>query len=109
MDTLRESAFPNILSLKFTAIEDSVDNTGAEKFKEGRTILDNFKEFFINKAGQEFDSECEKAMTDFLQKNSWQWKILPTKFFFCLNFIFCTVSQSINIFFVSINYKNRRD
>lgn len=72
MDTLRESAFPNILSLKFTAIEDSVDNTGAEKFKDGRTILDNFKEFFINKAGQEFDSECEKAMTDFLQKNSWQ-------------------------------------
>lgn len=69
METLRESAFPNILSLKFTNLEKVTENnSGAEKFHDGNSILDNFKEFFESKSGEKFTSDYEKAMGDFLKE-----------------------------------------
>lgn len=69
MESLRESAFPNILSLKFTKLERTVENDSSERnFSAGTSILNQFKEFFENKSREEFSSEYETAMKDFLKE-----------------------------------------
>lgn len=68
MEILRENVFPNILSLKFTSIENAANNSSAEKFKDGGSILDHFKEFFESKSGETFDEEYQKAMNELLKE-----------------------------------------
>lgn len=67
MDTLREN-MPNILSLKFTSIEEAAENTPSEKFRGGENILDQFADFFKNKSGEEFNSDYKNAMEKFLRE-----------------------------------------
>lgn len=68
MENLRENVFPNILSLKFTNIENSLNNSTAEKFKDGGSILEHFQEFFESKSGEKFDEEYQNAMKTFLKE-----------------------------------------
>lgn len=69
METLREFAFPNILSLKFTNLERTAEDDSSEKkFSADTSILNQFKEFFESKTGEEFNSEYEAAMKDFLME-----------------------------------------
>ncbi len=69
MENLRESAFPNILSLKFTNLSQvTANNSTAEKFSGNNSILNQFKEFFESKSGEKFTEEYEAAMEDFLKE-----------------------------------------
>ena len=69
MENLRESAFPNILSLKFTNLSQvTANNSTAEKFSGNNSILNQFKEFFESKSGEKFTEEYEAAMKDFLKE-----------------------------------------
>ena len=69
MEILRESVFPNILSVKFIKVEQAAANTSnAKKFSSNASILDNFKEFFESKSGEKFTPEYETAMNDFLKE-----------------------------------------
>lgn len=68
METLRENVFPNILSLKFTNIENVANKSSAEKFKDGSSIFDHFKEFFENKSGEKFDEDYKNAMKNLLKE-----------------------------------------
>ena len=69
MENLRESAFPNILSLKFTNLSQvTANNSTVEKFSGNNSILNQFKEFFESKSGEKFTEEYESAMKDFLKE-----------------------------------------
>ena len=69
MEILRESVFPNILSVKFTKVEQAAGNTSnAKKFSSNASILDNFKDFFESKSGEKFTPEYETAMNNFLKE-----------------------------------------
>ena len=69
MENLRESAFPNILSLKFTNLSQvTANNSTVEKFSGNNSILNQFKEFFESKSGEKFTEEYEAAMKDFLKE-----------------------------------------
>ena len=69
MESLRENSFPNILSLKFTNLEQAAENnSSAEKFSADTSILNQFKEFFESKSGEKFSEEYEAAMEDFLKE-----------------------------------------
>lgn len=69
MEILRESAFPNILSLKFTNLSQvTANNSSAEKFSGNNSILNQFKEFFDSKSGEKFTEEYEAVMKDFLKE-----------------------------------------
>lgn len=68
MEILRENVFPNILSLKFTNIENAANNSVSEKFKEGNSIFDHFQEFFESKSGEKFDEDYQNAMKNLLKE-----------------------------------------
>ena len=68
LEILRENVFPNILSLKFTSIENAANNSSATKFKDEGTILDQFKEFFESKSGETFNEDYQNAMENILKE-----------------------------------------
>lgn len=69
MESLRENSFPNILSLKFTNLEQTTENSSsAEKFSADTSILEQFKEFFESKSGEKFSDEYEAMMKNFLKE-----------------------------------------
>ena len=66
-DKLKNSAFPNILGINFVSLERSFENVvGTEKFQENNSVLDNFAEFFKSNTGEEFISDYNDAMKNFL-------------------------------------------
>lgn len=67
MDSLREN-MPNILSLKFTSIEEAAESTAGKKFSGGEKIIDQFAEFFKSKSGEEFNDDYRNAMEKFLSE-----------------------------------------
>ena len=68
MEILRENVFPNILSLKFTNIENAANDSVTEKFKEGSSIFDHFQEFFESKSGEKFNEDYQNAMKNLLKE-----------------------------------------
>ena len=67
IDKLKNSAFPNILGINFTSLEQNMENVSmTKKFQENNSVLDNFEEFFKSNAGEDFTADYRKAMEKFL-------------------------------------------
>lgn len=69
VDKLKDSAFPNILGINFSSLEQAAENiSGAKKFQEGLTILDHFAEFFESNTGEDFPADYRDAMNNVLKE-----------------------------------------
>lgn len=66
MDTLRGSAFPNILSLSFTKLERAGNSSSRTKRRAGISALEYFADFFEFETGRKLDADERGAMESFL-------------------------------------------
>lgn len=66
MDKLRNAAFPNILSIKFTNIEREFENANALALREESSVLEQFADFFEYSTGEKLEGEYKSAMEKFL-------------------------------------------
>ena len=66
MDKLRNAAFPNILSIKFTNIEREFENANALALREESSVLEQFADFFEYSTGEKLEGDYKSAMEKFL-------------------------------------------
>ncbi len=67
MEKLRNDAFPNILSIKFTAIERELETSGALELREDISVLEQFADFFEHETGEKLQGEYRSTMENFLR------------------------------------------
>lgn len=68
MDKLRNAAFPNILSIKFTNIEREFENANALALREESSVLEQFADFFEYSTGEKLEGDYKSAMEKFLKE-----------------------------------------
>ncbi len=69
MEKLRDSAFPNILSVQFINLERKIENPArAMEMRENVSIIENFADFFEFETGEKLTGEYRQAMEKFLSK-----------------------------------------
>ena len=66
MDNLRNSAFPNILSIKFINLEQEIDSANSLALREEVSTLEQFADFFEYSTGEKLEGEYRAAMEKFL-------------------------------------------
>lgn len=66
MEKLRNDAFPNILSIKFSALEKEIDNVNALELRENISVIEQFADFFKHETGENFKGEYRSIMEKFL-------------------------------------------
>ena len=66
MEKLRDSAFPNILSISFTNSERKLENSTAPDLRQKDSILEQFADFYEYQTGEKFDGECRSIMEKLL-------------------------------------------
>ena len=69
MEKLRDSAFPNILSVQFVNLERKIESSARMFDKtENVSVLENFADFFEFETGEKLTGEYRQAMEKFLSK-----------------------------------------
>ena len=68
MDKLRNAAFPNILSIKFTNIEREFENANALALREESSVLEQFADFFEYSTGEKLEGDYKSEMEKFLSE-----------------------------------------
>ena len=68
MEKLRNDAFPNILSIKFSALEKEIETSGALELRENISVLEQFADFFEHETGEKFEGEYRANMEKFLKE-----------------------------------------
>ena len=66
MEKLRNSAFPNILSIKFVNLEREVESTAT--LREDVSILEQFADFYEYSTGEKFAGVYRTTMEDVLNE-----------------------------------------
>ena len=66
MDNLRNAVFPNILSIKFTNLEQEIDGAKKLPLREEVSTLEQFADFFEYSTNEKFEGDCKIAMEKFL-------------------------------------------
>ena len=61
MEKLRDSAFPNILSIKFTNLEYEIADSNS-KLREGVSILEQFADFYEYSTGEKLEGDYRQTM-----------------------------------------------
>lgn len=67
MEKLRDSAFPNILSIKFTNLEREIDDTN-KTLRDDVSVLEQFADFFEYSTGEKLEGNYRSTMENVLKE-----------------------------------------